>query len=121
MKGLVVKSTTWNGKVCKIGIPNNAVHVHVKIAYGQLGSWCVGGLRMPGEEHLSWEGGELCVGDEIEVVFAEFLQATPPVGCESHDSLKARMAAAVENSEDNRQWKLDRYKELERLLFGKPE
>lgn len=121
MKGLVVKSTTWNGKVCKIGIPNNAVHVHVKIAYGQMGSWCVGGLRMPGEEHLSWEGGELCVGDEIEVVFAEILQATPPVSCESHASLKARMSAAVENREDDWQWKLNKYKELERLLFGKIE
>ncbi|MBS5849872.1 MAG: hypothetical protein KIC36_02635, partial [Clostridium sp.] len=41
--------------------------------------WSIGGYNLKEERHWIWKGGELHVGDKIEIEFAEFDEATPPV------------------------------------------
>ena len=75
MKGLIIK---LKDTMFKAGIPNYGVSLIVNITRYDGAFWSVGGLRMPGEIHVTWNGGMLEVGDEIEVEFAEFDEATPP-------------------------------------------
>ena len=73
MKGLIIKR---GNEVCKAGIPDNGVSFMVNITRYEGAYWNVGGLRVPGDVHVTWNGGTLEVGDEIEVEFAEFDEAT---------------------------------------------
>ena len=82
MKGLIVKSTTWNGETCKIGMPGGRVGMAVKaMERDSYCSWSIGGYHKEEELHWVWKGGTLRVGDKIEIEFAEFDEdeATPPV------------------------------------------
>ena len=83
MKGLIIK---LKDTMFKAGIPNYGVSLIVNITRYDGAFWSVGGLRMPGEIHVTWNGGTLEVGDEIEVEFAEFDEATLPDTEESYTS-----------------------------------
>ena len=62
MKGLIIKR---GNEVCKAGIPDNGVSLMVNITRYEGAYWNVGGLKMPGDVHVTWNGGTLEVGDEI--------------------------------------------------------
>ena len=80
MKGLIVKSTTWNGETCKIGMPDGGVGIAVNaMERDKYCFWSIGGYNLKEERHWIWKGGELHVGDKIEIEFAEFDEATPEV------------------------------------------
>lgn len=113
MKGLIVKR---GDDIYKVGIPDCGVGLMVNVSRYGGAFWGVGGLRMPGEMHVTWNGGMLQVGDEIEVEFAEFDEATPPVAEESHQSLLE--AAAARTDDDPEIWnrKLDTYYRLKKIL-----
>lgn len=113
MKGLIIKR---GENVCKAGIPNNGVGLMVNVTRNDGAFWSVGGLKMPGEIHVTFNGGMLKVGDEIEVEFAEFDEATPPVIEESHQSLLE--AASTEDDDIPEMWDriLDTYYRLKRIL-----
>ena len=79
--------------------------------------WNVGGLKMPGDVHVTWNVGTLEVGDEIEVEFAEFDEATLPDTEESHKSLLDTIALThVDDSPDMWNRKLDTYNRLKKML-----
>ena len=106
MKGLIIK---LKDTMFKAGIPNYGVSLIVNITRYDGAFWSVGGLRMPGEIHVTWNGGMLEVGDEIEVEFAEFDEATPPVAEESHKSLLEAALSYVDDNPEQWNYKLDTY------------
>ncbi len=111
MKGLIVKR---GDNICKVGIPDSGVCLMANVTRYDGAFWSVGGLRMPGEIHVTWNGGMLQVGEEIEVKFAEFDEATPPVAEESHQSVLE--AAAARTDDDPEIWnrQLDTYYRLKK-------
>lgn len=115
MKGLIIK---WRDVVCKACIPHGGVSLLANITRYDGAFWNVGGLRMPGEIHVTWNGGMLKIGDEIEVEFAEFNEneATPPVAEESHKFLLEAASADVDTSPDMWNRKLDTYYRLKKIL-----
>ena len=114
MKGLIIKR---GNEVCKAGIPDNGVSLMVNITRYEGAYWNVGGLKMPGDVHVTWNGGTLEVGDEIEVEFAEFDEATLPHTEESHKSLLDTIALThVDDSPDMWNRKLDTYNRLKKML-----
>ena len=100
----------------KAGIPNYGVSLIVNITRYDGAFWSVCGLRMPGEIHVTWNGGMLEVGDEIEVEFAEFDEATPPVAEESHKSLLEAALSYVDDNPEQWNYKLDTYYRLKKIL-----
>lgn len=113
MKGLIVK---WGNEVCKAGIPDCGVSVIVNVTRYDGAYWSLGGVRMPGEMHVTWNGGTLEVGDELEVEFAEFDEATLPVAEESHKALLEAASAQVDDSPELLDRKLDTYYRLKKIL-----
>ena len=113
MKGLIIKR---GNEVCKAGIPDNGVSLMVNITRYEGAYWNVGGLKMPGDVHVTWNGGMLEVGDEIEVEFAEFDEATPPVAEESHKSLLEAALSYVDDNPEQWNYKLDTYYRLKKIL-----
>lgn len=113
MKGLIIKR---GDEICKAGIPNCGVGLMVNIIRNDGAFWSVGGVKMPGGIHVTWNGGMLNVGDEIEVEFAEFDEATPPVAEESHKSLLETASAHVDDSPEIWNRKLDTYYRLKKIL-----
>lgn len=113
MKGLIVKQ---GDDVCKVGIPDSGVCLMANVTRYDGAFWTVGGVRMPGEIHVTWNGGMLKVGDQIEVEFAEFDEATLPVAEESHKSVLE--AAAARPQDDPELWnrKLDAYYQVKKIL-----
>lgn len=113
MKGLIVKC---ENNVCKAGVPDNGVGLMVNITRYDGAFWSVGGLRMPGEMHVTWNGGMLKVGDEIEIEFATIDEASPTVAEESHKSLLEAASARVDDSPEMWNRKLDTYYRLKKIL-----
>ena len=114
MEGLIIKR---GNEICKAGIPGGRVGLMVTIAHHDGACFSVGGLKVPEEIHVTWKGGALEVGDEIEVEFAEFDEATPPDAEESHKSLLDAIAVAhVDDSLDSWNRKLDTYSRLKKML-----
>ena len=113
MKVLIIK---LKDTMFKAGIPNYGVSLIVNITRYDGAFWSVGGLRMPGEIHVTWNGGMLEVGDEIEVEFAEFDEATPPVAEESHKSLLEAALSYVDDNPEQWNYKLDTYYRLKKIL-----
>lgn len=111
MKGLIVKC---ENNVCKAGVPDNGVGLMVNITRYDGAFWSVGGLRMLGEMHVTWNGGMLKVGDEIEVEFATIDEASPTVAEESHKSLLEAASARVDDSPEMWNRKLDTYYRLKK-------
>lgn len=118
MKGMIVKSKiAGEYDTLKVAIPNGIVDTHVTMDRYNGVSWGVGGLKMPEEMHVSWQGGHLQSGDEIQIEFADVEQPAPLVFQESHSALKERMAM-VPNDKDEEIWqrKLERYNRLKAIL-----
>ena len=113
MKGIIVK---WRDAVWKAGIPNGGVSLMIMQHGYDGGSWNIGGLKMPEGIHVTWNGGMLEVGDEIEVEFAEFDEATPPVAEESHKSLLEAALSYVDDNPEQWNYKLDTYYRLKKIL-----
>lgn len=115
MKGLIVKSTTWNGETCKIGMPGGRVGMAVNaMERSNYCYWSIGGYHKEEELHWTWKGGTLRVGDKIEIEFAEFDEdeATPPV-------LKYPHACPTPQKDDSPeawQFKLKTYQKLKKIL-----
>ena len=114
MKGFIIKR---GNNVYKAGIPNYGVGLMVNIIRNDGVFLSIGGIKMPGEIHVTWNGGMLKVGDEIEVEFAEFDEATLPDTEESHKSLLDTIALThVDDSPDMWNRKLDTYNRLKKML-----
>jgi hypothetical protein len=113
MKGFIIKR---GNNVYKAGIPNYGVGLMVNIIRNDGVFLSVGGVKMPGEIHVTWNGGMLKVGDEIEVEFAEFDEATPPVAEESHKSLLEAASVHVDDGSEIWNRKLDTYYRLKKIL-----
>lgn len=114
MKGLIVKSTTWNGENCKIGMPDGGVGIAVNaMERDKYCFWSIGGYNLKEERHWIWKGGELHVGDKIEIEFAEFDEATPPVLKKPHSCPNPQKK---DDSPENWQFKLKTYQKLKKVL-----
>ena len=122
MKGMIVKSRlATEENTQKIAIPGNLVNVTVNVTRYEGAHWSVGGFRMPGEMHLTWNGGKLVPGDEIEIEFTDIDKPDPTMYEVSHACLERRMALAAKAgnsaiSEDIWQQKRERYHRLKALL-----
>ena len=120
MKGMIVKSKIAEEyEMLEVAIPNGVVDVHVETNRYSDPRWGVGGLKMPEEIHVSWKGGHLQVGDEIQVEFADIEQSAPHVYQESHSDLKERMIMISNDSDKDKEiWqrKLERYYRLKTIL-----
>lgn len=119
MKGIVVKSNIAGKKdFFEIAIPDGVVDVMINFARYNGAYWSVGGLKMPDCVNLSWTGGHLAVGDEIQVEFADIDKMIPPVHRESFSTIKERMAAVADEDDDvvDLQRKLERYYRLKAIL-----
>lgn len=114
MKGLIVKSITWNGETCKIGMPDGGVGIAVNaMERDKYCFWSIGGYNLKEERHWIWKGGELHVGDKIEIEFAEFDEATPPVLKYPHTCPNPQ---ETDDSPENWQFKLKTYQKLKKVL-----
>lgn len=113
MKGLIIK---WKGDVCKAGISDNGVSLMINLTRYDGAFWSVGGLKMPEEIHVAWNGGMLEIGDEIEVEFAEFDEPTPHAEEESHKSILEKASLSVTDNEDIWNRKLTTYYRLKEIL-----
>ena len=52
MKGLIIKSTTWNGETCKIGMPDGGVGIAVNaMERDKYCYWSIGGYNPKEEKH----------------------------------------------------------------------
>lgn len=109
MKGLIVKH---EDKICKAGIPLNGISLTANVTWHSGAYWSVGGLKMPEEVHLIWNGGILEVGDIIEVEIAEFGEASIPVLEEKHSSLMENTSEMVEDYSKD----LELYYRLKKVL-----
>lgn len=115
MKGLIVKSTTWNGETCKIGMPGGRVGMAVNaMERSNYCYWSIGGYHKEEELHWTWKGGTLRVGDKIEIEFAEFDEdeATPPVVKYPHSCPTPQK----DDSPEAWQFKLKTYQRLKKIL-----
>ncbi len=108
MKGLIV---SFNGKSCKAGNPDFGISLHADITPYNL-SWSVAGLKFPEEESWIWNGGDLKLGDELVVEFAEFEEASEPVARIGKEGF--RHSDLTE--EETWQRKLDTYNRLKDIL-----
>lgn len=116
MKGLIVKC---GEKVYKVAIPDNGVNVMVNITHYDGASWCVGGVKMPEETHISWNSGMLEVGDEIEIEFAELDESdeiTPPMNEVSHEAILEKAWALDDEKSILWDRQLDIYFRLKKIL-----
>ena len=80
------------------------------------GSWNIGGLKMPEGIHVTWNGGEFKIGDEIEVEFAELDEVASPVAEESHESILKKACLLSDDNDDVWNRKLDTYYWLKKKL-----
>lgn len=113
MKGIIVK---WRNSVWKAGIPNYGVSLMIMQHGYDGGHWNIGGLKMPEEMHIIWNGGELKIGDEIEVELTELDEVTPPIAEESHDSILKKVCLSSGDGDDIWNRKLDTYYRLKKKL-----
>lgn len=111
MKGLIIKK---GRDVFKAGIPDNGVSFMANILQHDSAFWTLGGVKIPEEIHITWNGGMLNVGDKIEVEFAEFDEITPPIGEESHQDMLKQMHRSHNDNRWN--YKLEIYYRLKKIL-----
>lgn len=116
MKGLIVK-TMLSGENDKleVAIPDGSVSVSIEMTR-YAATVGVGGLTKD-DVHVSWKGGDLYVGDEIQVEFADIEESPLPVWQETHASLVERMVA-ISKKDDEEVWqrKLEQYYRLKAIL-----
>lgn len=114
MKGIIIKK---GDTVYKAAIPNCGVSFAININRYDGAYWSAGGLKMPGEIHVTWTTGEtLEVGDEFELEFAEFDEASPTTYEESHQSLLNAASDCEEDSPEMWQRILDKYYDMKKIL-----
>lgn len=119
MKGFIVKSTTWaEDEVHRVGIPESAVDVMICCNDAKEAYWSAGGIRTPEHDFLYWKGGTLKVGDEINIEFAEFNEATPHIDEQTYEAFRERIKSTPTQEKDAEywQWKLEQYKRLKKIL-----
>lgn len=119
MKGMIVKSNLGGKQdYLEVGLPDGLVDAMVNITRYEGAYWTVGGLKMPEEIHLTWAGGNLTLGDEIEIEIVDVDKSASCVHEESHASLKKRMIAVAEDENDPILWKrkLEHYYRLKAIL-----
>lgn len=113
MKGLIVRSTTWDNETCQVGMPGEGVSIIINaMERDNHCHWSVGGYHPKEKKHWTWKGGTLHVGDKIEMTFAEFEEATPPVLKEPHTC----PAPPEGDSPEMWQFKLETYQKIKEVL-----
>lgn len=116
MKGLIVKTmlSGENDKL-KIAIPDGSVSVSIEMTR-YAATVGIGGLTK-NDVHVSWKGGDLQLGDEIHVEFADIEESPLTVWEETHSSLVERMVT-MEKMDDEEVWKhkLEQYYRLKAIL-----
>lgn len=115
MKGLIIKSVI-SGKngTLKIGIPNGIATVSVTIMYNNKVTWGAGAMTMPEGRIISWDGGQIGVGDSICLKFTDINVSDPPMS-------KEQLNACIENAskaDDSDEWqfRLQSYHKLKAYL-----
>ena len=72
MKGFIIKSSTWGNQTHKVGLPEGCtISFEFSRWWGAI--WCPSGYTNE-SEHWSWYGGDIHVGDEVEI---EVIEITP--------------------------------------------
>ena len=72
MKGFIIKSSTWGYQTHKVGLPEGCtISFEFSRWWGAI--WCPSGYTNE-SEHWSWHGGDIHVGDEVEI---EVIEITP--------------------------------------------
>lgn len=119
---MIIKSNiARKNNIQEIALPDGVIDVIINITRQDGVYWSAGGLKIPEGIHLSWDGGRLMEGDEIEINLADINKVTPHVYEESHSLLKKRMIAVTQNDIENEndlfwQHKLERYYRLKKIL-----
>ncbi|WP_303176003.1 hypothetical protein [Paraprevotella xylaniphila] len=114
MRGFIVKSSTWGNEVCRVGMEGeHSIGIDFNVGRSGEAYWGVGGFKMPEECHWIWKGGALSVGDVVELEFADFKEATPPVAIEPHT---CSLVNDDKMNPETVQVLLEEYESLKRLL-----
>lgn len=72
MKGFIIKSSTWGNQTHKVGLPEGCtISFEFSRWWGAI--WCPSGYTNE-SENWSWYGGDIHVGDEVEI---EVIEITP--------------------------------------------
>ncbi len=116
MKGFIVKSTTWGNQTHKVGLPEGCtISFEFSRWWGAI--WCPSGYTNE-SENWSWHGGDIHVGDEVEI---EVIEITPEeVDAPSHviREKECTVPSPDENEDDPKIWeqKLYDYLQYKKIL-----
>ena len=69
MKGFVIKSSTWGNQTHKVGLPEGCT-ISFEFSHWWGAIWCPSGYTNE-SENWSWHGGDIHVGDEVEIEVVE--------------------------------------------------
>ena len=107
MKGFIIKSSTWGYQTHKVGLPEGCtISFEFSRWWGAI--WCPSGYTNE-SEHWSWHGGDIHVGDEVEI---EVIEITPEeVDAPSHviREKECTISPTNENEDDSEIWKQKLY------------
>lgn len=113
MKGLIVKCKR---DIFRAGIPNNEVSLMVNLIQYNVAFWHIGGFNLHENKHITWKEDMLEVGDEIEIQFAEFDNATPILAMDNNENNLNNIEKMVEDIDDYWSRKLKTYYLLKKAL-----
>ena len=103
MKGFVIKSSTWGNQTHKVGLPEGCT-ISFEFSHWWGAIWCPSGYTNE-SENWSWHGGDIHVGDEVEI---EVVEITPEeVDAPSHviREKECTISPTNENEDDSEIWK----------------
>ena len=116
MKGFIIKAVlSGENEKLEVAIPDGSVGVSIEVTR-YAATVGIGGLTKD-DVHVSWKGGDLQLGDEIHVEFADIEESPLPIYQETHSSLVKRMVE-LKKEEDEEIWKrkLEQYYRLKAIL-----
>lgn len=124
MKGLIVRSKIAGREelIQKVAVPDSYVSSMIEITQYEKAHWNVGGTKMPEEILLTWNYGDLRVGDEIEIEVADIDEADPYIYKDTlsfqERNQRIRMMESSKKKDDVLIWqrKLERYYRLKAIL-----
>ena len=96
MKGFIIKSSTWGNQTHKVGLPEGCtISFEFSRWWGAI--WCPSGYTNE-SEHWSWYGGDIHVGDEVEIEVIEIIREK-----------ECAISPTNENEDDSEIWKQKLY------------
>lgn len=118
MKGFIIKTKlAGESDVLEVAVPDGSVNISIEMTryWATVG---IGGLKFPEDMHISFIGGDLQLGDEIYVEFADVEKSPLPIWQETHCSLVERMVTVSQKDDDEEilKRKLEQYYRLKAIL-----